>query len=155
MDYVDAAMTYILSPDVLPIEKLRSMLRHIKLQLPSIMHLPISLNDTLHFYWYLKKHVLVADGQFLLLIDVPIKDRAQLQIYEMFQPTSSTWCYISSIKISYKYTAITCIQNTSGHDYRTAVLNMPPHKWPILQNRCTISSPHESTIMQNDPICKD
>ena len=32
------------------------------------MHLPISSDDTLHFYWYLKTHMLVADGQFLLLI---------------------------------------------------------------------------------------
>ena len=30
-------------------------------------------------------HVLVADGQFLLLMDVPIEDREQrLQIYEIF-----------------------------------------------------------------------
>ena len=35
------------------------------------MHLPISLDKTLHFYRYLKTHVLVAEEQFLLLIDVP------------------------------------------------------------------------------------
>ena len=46
------------------------------------MQLPISSANTLHFYWYLKTHVLVADGQFLLLIDVPLQDRVQqLQIY--------------------------------------------------------------------------
>ena len=85
MGFVDEAMTYILSPDTLLVEDLRSMLRHIKSQLPSIMHLPISLDDTLHFYQYLKAHILIADGQFLLLIDVPVQDRAQqLQIYEVF-----------------------------------------------------------------------
>ena len=40
------------------------MLRHIKLQLPGTMQLPILLDNTLHFYKYLKKHVLVADGKF-------------------------------------------------------------------------------------------
>ena len=76
MDYADAAMTNILSPDILPVEVLRGMLRHIESQLPSIMHLLKSSDDTLHFYLYLKTHMLVADGQFLLLIDVPIHDRA-------------------------------------------------------------------------------
>ena len=55
MDYVNAAMTNILSPDILPVEELRTMLRHIKAQLPSIMHLPISLHNTFHFYQYLKE----------------------------------------------------------------------------------------------------
>ena len=52
MDFVDVAMTNIPSPDILPAEELKSMLRHIELQLPSIMQLPIS-NDTLYFYGYL------------------------------------------------------------------------------------------------------
>ena len=78
-------MTNILSPDKLPVEALRCMLRHITSQLLSIMNLPISLDDTLHFYQYLKTHVLLANGQVLLLIDVPIEDKAQqLQIYEVF-----------------------------------------------------------------------
>ena len=84
MDYVDAATTNILSPDILPMADLRSMLRHIESELPPIMHLPISLDDTLHFYWYLNTHVLIAEGQFLHLINVPILNRAQqLQIYEV------------------------------------------------------------------------
>ena len=61
------------------------MVRHIELQLPSIMHLSISSDKTLHFYHYLKTHMLEADGQFLLLIDLPIQDRVQqLQIYDIF-----------------------------------------------------------------------
>ena len=84
-DYVDATTTNILSPDILPVEELKDMLRHIKSQLPSIMYLPISTDNTLHSYRYLKTHVLVAE-QFLLLIDVPIQDRTQqLQIYESFK----------------------------------------------------------------------
>ena len=50
IDHVYAATTNILSPDILPVEDLRSMLRHIEYELPSTIHLPISLDDTLHFY---------------------------------------------------------------------------------------------------------
>ena len=85
MDYVDAATTNILSPDMLPVEDLRSMLRHIESEPTSTMHLPVSSDDTLHFYWYLNTHALIAEGQFLFLIDVPIQNRAQqFQIYEVF-----------------------------------------------------------------------
>ena len=84
MDYVDAASTNILLPDILPVEDLRNMFRHIESELLSTMHLPISSNDTLHFYQYLSTHVLIAERQFLFLIDVPIQNRAQqLQIYEV------------------------------------------------------------------------
>ena len=85
MDYVDAVTANILSPDILHVEDLRSMLRSIESELPSTMHLPVSLNDTFHFNWYLNTHVLIGEGQFLLLIDVPIWNRPQqLQIYEVF-----------------------------------------------------------------------
>ena len=77
MGYVDAATTNILSPDILPMEDLRNMLRHIESELLSTIYLPISLHDTLNFYQYLNTLVLIADGQFLLLIDVPIQNRAQ------------------------------------------------------------------------------
>ena len=48
-DYVDAATTNILSPDILSVEDLRNMLRPIESELLSTMHLPISLDDILHF----------------------------------------------------------------------------------------------------------
>ena len=50
MDYVDVATTKILSLDILPVEDLRNMHKHIQSELPSTMHLPISLDDTLHFW---------------------------------------------------------------------------------------------------------
>ena len=74
MDYIDPATTGILSPHLLPVEDLREMLMHIKAELPSTMHLSVSLDDTLHFYQYLHTHILVAEEQFLLLIDVHIQD---------------------------------------------------------------------------------
>ena len=85
MDYIDAATTRILSPHVLPVEDLREMLLHIEETLPLTMHFPISSEDALHFYRYLCTHILIADEQFLLLIDIPIQDHAQqLEIYEVF-----------------------------------------------------------------------
>ena len=59
---MDAATTSILSPDILPVKHLRNMLIHIESELPSTMHLPVSLDDILHFYWYLNTHVFIAEG---------------------------------------------------------------------------------------------
>ena len=93
--------------DIVPVEELRSMLRHIESQLPSIMHMPISLNDTLNFYQYFKTHVLLADGQFLLLIDIPIHDRVQqLQIYEIFNLPVLQGNVSAQYKINNKYIAV-------------------------------------------------
>ena len=72
MDYTDAATTSVLSPCMLPVEVLREMLMHIKVELQSTVHLPVSLDDTLHIYSYLCTNILVAEEQFLLLIDIPI-----------------------------------------------------------------------------------
>ena len=44
---------------ILPFEGLRNMLRHIESELPSMMHLPMSLDSMLHFYRYLSTHVLI------------------------------------------------------------------------------------------------
>ena len=83
MDYIDA--TGILSPYVLSVEDLWKRLIHIEQALPSTMHLPVSSEDTLHFYRYLCTHIWIADEQFLLLIDIPIQDHVQqLEIYQVF-----------------------------------------------------------------------
>ena len=74
MDYVNAATARTLSPHTLPTTDLKQMLSHIEDTLPPTMHLPLSSEDTLHFYRYLHVHVLIANRQFLLLIDVPIQD---------------------------------------------------------------------------------
>ena len=84
MDDVDAATTGTLS-HILPIADLKQMLSHIEETLPPTMHLPASSEDTLHFYRYLCTHILIANRQFLLLIDVPIQDHMQqLSIYKIF-----------------------------------------------------------------------
>ena len=72
MDYMDVATTNELSSDMLPVEDLRNILRHKESELPSMMYLFISLDNTFHFYQYLSTYVLIAERQFLLLINVPI-----------------------------------------------------------------------------------
>ena len=60
------------------------MLTQIEETLPSTTHLPVSPEDTLHFYSYLYTNILIADEQFLLLIDVLTQDHAQqLKIYQV------------------------------------------------------------------------
>ena len=76
MDDTNAATTGTLSPNVLPILDLQKMLSHIEETLPPTLHLPVSSEDTLHFYQYLHTHVLIANKQILLLIDVPIQDQS-------------------------------------------------------------------------------
>ena len=84
MDYIDAATTSMLSPYILPVEDLWEMPIHIEAELQLTMHLPVSSDDTLHIR-YMCTHFLVAEEQFLLLIDVPIKDYTQpLEIYQVF-----------------------------------------------------------------------
>ena len=53
MDYIDAATTGTLSPHILPIMDLKKMLSYIEETLQSTLHLPVSSEDTLHFYHYL------------------------------------------------------------------------------------------------------
>ena len=85
MEYISVATTGILSPHILPIQDLRKMLKYIENTLPSMMHLPISSEDTLYFYRYLHTHVLITDEYFLLLKELPIQDHAQqIEIYEVF-----------------------------------------------------------------------
>ena len=74
MPYINAATTGTLSPHILSITDLKQMLSYIEETLPPTMHLPVSSEDNLHFYRYLCTHVLIANRQFLLLIDVPIQD---------------------------------------------------------------------------------
>ena len=66
MDYVNAATTGILSPHVLPIMDLQKMLSHIEETLLPTLHLPVSLEDILHFYWYLHTHILIANNSYSL-----------------------------------------------------------------------------------------
>ena len=70
--------------------------------------MPISSDDTLHFYRYLCTHVLIADEQFLLLIDMSIQDCAQqIEVYEVFNLDIPHENYSLCYDIENKYFAIT------------------------------------------------
>ena len=71
MNYIDATTMVTLSTHILPIMDLKKMLSYIEDTLPSKLHLPVSSEDTLHFYHYLHTHVSITNKQFLLLINVP------------------------------------------------------------------------------------
>ena len=62
MEYIDAAISGTLSPHVLSVADLQKMLQHIADSLPPTLHLPISPEDTLHFYRYLHTHVLIENN---------------------------------------------------------------------------------------------
>ena len=85
MEYINAATSGILSAHVLTVMDLQKMLQHITDTLAPTPHLPISPEDTLHFYRYLHTHILIENKQFLLLIDIPIQDRAhQITVHQVF-----------------------------------------------------------------------
>ena len=108
MDYIDSATTGTLSPHILLIVDLKKMLSHIEETLPSALHLPVSSEDTLHFYCYLCTHVLIANKQFLLLIDVPIQDwLQQLSIYKIFTLDIPHGNFTAHYEISNQYLRIT------------------------------------------------
>ena len=62
MDYIDAATSGTLSPHILPVVDLQRMLQHIADTLLLMLHLPISPEDTLHFYRYLCTHILIENS---------------------------------------------------------------------------------------------
>ena len=82
------------------------------------MHLPISSDDTLQFYWHLNTHVLRAEGHFPLLIDVSIQNRAQqLQIHEVFNLPVLHSNPSAKYRINHRYIGVT-------YDNTKTVVNM-------------------------------
>ena len=108
MAYIDAATSGILSPHVLPVTDLQKMLQHIADTLPPTLHLLISPEDTLHFYRYFCTHVLIENKQFLLLIDIPIQDRAhQITIHQVFTLDIPHRSYSACYNINTRYLGVT------------------------------------------------
>ena len=107
-DYIDATTSGILSPHILPVADLQKMLQHIADTLPSTLHLPILPVDTLHFYRYLHTHILMENKQFLLLIDIPIQDRAQqITIHQVFTLDIPHGNYSAHYNVNTRYFEVT------------------------------------------------
>ena len=117
MDYIDAATSGILSSNVLPVADLQKMLQPIADTLPPT---PISPEDTLHFYRYLCTHVLIENKQFLLLVDIPIQDRAcQITIHQVFTLDILHGNYSAHYDINTRYFRVTT-DATMGLELSTA-----------------------------------
>ena len=108
MEYIDTATSSVLSPHVLPVADLQKMLQHIADTLPPTLHLPISPEDTLHFYRYLCTHVLIENKQFLLLIDIPIQNGAhQITVHQVFTLDIPHGNYSAHYDINTRYFGVT------------------------------------------------
>ena len=72
------------------------------------MHPPILSEDALHFYRYLHAHILTADEQFLLLINVPIQNHTQeLEICKMLNLAIHHGNFSAHYSIQNRYLGIT------------------------------------------------
>ena len=108
MDNIDTPPSGTLSPHVLPVLDLQRMLQHIADTLPPMLHLPISPEDTLHFYRYLCTRILIENKQFLLLIDVPIQDRSrQITIHQILTLNIPQGNYSAHYDVDTKYFGVT------------------------------------------------
>ena len=124
------------------------MLYWIESELPPNMHLPIPSSDPLHFYRYLRMHVLAGKNQFLLLIDVPIQDRAQqIQIYQIINLPVPVGNYLMRYTMDTKYLGVT-------YD-RTKAMDIPEEQFKLCKeaNRqfCPLTTPLQP--LTNPPSC--
>ena len=146
--HIDATTSGILPPHVLPIVDLQKMLQHIADTLPPTLHLPILPVNTLHFYRYLCTHVLIKDKQFLLLIDIPIQDRArQITIHQVFTLDIPHGNYSAHYNINTRYFGVTK-DTTMGLELSTT-------QFEVCQQAngqfCHISTPFQP--LANPPTC--
>ena len=123
-----------LSPHVLLVIDLQKMLSHIADTLPPMLHLPVSQDDTLHFYIFtVCTHILIQNKQFLLLIDVPILDRSQqITIHKVFTLSILHGNYSAHYDINTKYLGVTKGCNHGSRTFHYPVLSLLRSKWSIL-----------------------
>ena len=108
MEFIAAATSGALSPHVLPVLDLQKMLQHIADTLPPTLHLTISPEDTLHFYNYLRTHIIIENKQFLLLINVPSQDRScQITIHQVLTLDILHGNYSVCYEVNTKYFGVT------------------------------------------------
>ena len=124
------------------------MVHHIADTLPPTLHLPISPEDTLHFYRYLHTHILIENQQFLLLVNIPIQDRAhQITIHQVFTLDILHGNYSAHYDINTRYFRVTT-DATMGLELSTA-------QFQTCQQAngqfCHISTPFQP--LANPPTC--
>ena len=124
------------------------MLSHLEETLPSTLHVPVPSEDTLLFYQYLCKHVLITNKQFLILIDVPIQDQSQqLSIYKIFTLDIPHGNFTACCDINTQYLRIT--------QDETMAVEISPQQFRICQEAntqlCNIPTPFQP--LTNPPSC--
>ena len=148
LEYIDTATIGTLTPHLIPVSDLQKMLYQIESELPANMHLPIPSSGPLHFYRYLWSHMLVEESQFLLLIDVPIQDRAQqIQIYKIINLPVPVGNYSMRYTIDNKYLGVT-------YD-RTKEMDIPKDQFKLCKEAngqfCPFMTPLQP--LMNPPSC--
>ena len=148
LEYIDIATTDTLTPHLIPVPDLQKMLYQIESELPHNMHLPIPSSDPLHFYRYLWTHVLVEENQFLLLVDIPIQDRAQqIQIYQIINLPVPVGDYSMRYTMDNKYLGVT-------YD-RTKAMDIPEDQFKLCKEAngqfCPLTTPLQP--LMNPPSC--
>ena len=148
LEYIDTATTGTLTPHLIPVPDLQQMLHQIESELPPNMHLPIPSSDLLHFYRYLRMHVLVEENQFLLLIDIPIQDRAQqIQIYQIINLPVPVGNCSMRYTMEMKYLGVT-------YD-RTKAMDIPEEQFKLCKEAngqfCPLLTPLQP--LTNPPSC--
>ena len=124
------------------------MLQHIADTLPPTLHLPISPEDTLHFYRYLHTHVLIENKQFLLLIDIPIQDRAcQITVHQVFTLDIPHGNYSACYDMNTQYLGVTK-DATMGVELSTTQFQTCQQ---VNGQFCHISTPFQ--LLANPPTC--
>ena len=157
LEYIDTATTGTLTLHLIPMPDLQQMLYQIESELPPNMHLPIPSSDPLHFYRYLRTHVLVEENQFLLLIDIPIQDRAQqIQIYQIINLPVPVGNYSMRYTMEMKYLGVT-------YD-RTKAMDIPEEQFKlckggskrtVLPSFDTSTTTDKSTLMRSRSIYQE
>ena len=148
MEYINAATSGTLLPHVLPIIDLQKMLQHIADTLPPTLHLPISPDDTLHFYRYLCTYILIKNKQFLVLIDVPIQDRShQITIHQILTLDIPHRNYSAHYNVHTKYFGVTK-DATMAVELSTTQMQACQH---ANGQFCSITTPFQ--LLANPPTC--
>ena len=150
LEYIDTATTGTLKPHLIPVPDLQQMLYQIESELPPNMHLLIPSSDPLHFYRYLRMHILVEENQFLLLIDIPIQDRAQqIQIYQIINLPVPVGNYSMRYTMEMKYLGVT-------YD-RTKAMDIPEEQFKLCKEAngqfCPLLTPLQPLQLTNLPSC--
>ena len=148
LEYIDTATTGTLTPHLIPVPDLQQMLYQIESELHPNMHLLIPSSDPLHFYRYLRTHVLVEENQFLLLVDVPIQDRAQqIQIYQIINLPVPVGNYLMRYTMDTKYLGVTY--------NRTKAMDIPEEQFKLCKEAngqfCPLTTPLQP--LMNPPSC--